>query len=146
MEECLRTNCGTGLHDVDMIEVANTKRERDEKSDNDEGDCVSKCSDTKKRRAKAGDDDMEKCLAECASDGGTCIASCPAADDEEKEGKKTMKRDRGEKTENKASDCVEYCETCEASCLKKRMAPGTCICTYPPDSFIEANVGVVLSS
>ena len=155
MEECLRTNCGdggTGIRDIDMVEVASTKRERGEKSDTDgdEGDCVSKCTDgSKKKRAKAGDDDMEKCLAECASDGGTCIASCPAEDEEEKEdkrGKKSMKGDkRGEDTE-KASDCVEYCETCEFNCLRNRMAPGTCECKYPPDNNDEKNVGVVLTS
>lgn len=150
MEECLRTNCGASrLHDIDMVKVASTKRERGEKSDTDgnEVDCVSKCTGSKKKRAKAGDDDMEKCLAECASDGGTCIASCPADDEEkgDKRGKKSMKRDkRGEETE-KASDCVEYCETCEFNCLRNRKAPGTCICKYPPD-VAEKNVDVVLTS
>jgi len=134
---------------MNMVEVASTKRERDKKSDTDDNevDCVSKCTDSKKKRAsKAGNDDMEKCLAECASDGGTCKASCPV-DEEEKEDKRGNKRSmkREKKGEDTGKACVKYCETCEFNCLKNRMAPGTCECKYPPDND-EKNVDVVLTS
>ena len=151
MEECLRTNCGASrLDDIDMVEVASTKRERaGKKSDTDdnEEDCVSKCTSKKKRASKAGDDDMEKCLAECASAGGTCIASCPV-DEEEKEDKRGNKRSmkREKKGEDTGKACVEYCETCEFNCLRNKKAPGSCVCKYPPDNDDEKNVDVVLTS
>jgi len=149
MEECLRTNCGASrLDDIDMVEVASTKRERDKKSDTDDNevDCVSKCTDSKKKRAsKAGNDDMEKCLTECASDGGTCKASCPTDEEDKRGNKKSMKREKKGEETGKASDCMKYCETCEFNCLKNKMAPGDCVCKYPAENN-EKNVDVVLTS